>query len=168
MAIYATLKDAHGSTLGTFRWNNRGVQVDEIRSFPLTCDLENPPFFDSELDGPGTLKIDAFASDKPWPDSSNKENDLGSLETTFDPRVPASIGSFMLGPSQTDKGNAGYLVHCDVFVIPDAPVQRARLEFQNLVLHQHGGLCARERRRRRSRTLPLEQRRQHGRRGCVL
>lgn len=137
MAIYATLTDVGvASTLGAFRWNNRGVQVNEVHAYPLTSDLGNPPFFDCELDGPGALKIDAFASDDTWPDANNKENDLGSVSATFDPRVPASMGSFELGPSQTDGGNAGYLVHFDVSVIPDAPVQRARIEFKNLVLFQ--------------------------------
>ena len=42
MAIYATLKDASANTIGSFRWNNRGVQVDEVRGFPLTSDFDNP------------------------------------------------------------------------------------------------------------------------------
>lgn len=136
IGVYATVKDGGSATLGQFQWNNRGIQVDEVRSFPLTSDLGHPPYFDFELDSPGTLTIRAFASDDAWPDPGNKENDLGTLTATFDPRVPASLGSFVLGPSQTDNGNAGYIVNCDVATIPQAPVQRARLEFKNLVLFQ--------------------------------
>jgi hypothetical protein len=136
MAIYATLTDPANSTIGSFRWNNRGIQVDEVRGFPLTSDLGNPPFIDIDLNTFATLTIRAFASDDTWPDDGNKENDLGTVMLTFDPRVPASLGSFVLGPSSTDNGNAGYLVQLRVLVVPDVPVQRARLEFKNLVLYE--------------------------------
>ncbi len=86
MAIYATAQDAAANPVGSFRWNNRGVQVDEVRSYPLSSDLDNPPFFDCILDGPATLTIRAFASDDTWPDDANKENDLGTLTVPFDPR----------------------------------------------------------------------------------
>src|SRR5438270_10084202 len=136
IAIYATLTDPASATIGSFRWNYRGIQVDEVRGFPLTLDLGNPPFIDVDLNPFALLTIRAFASDDTWPDDSNKEKDLGTVTLTFDPRVPASLGSFALGPSSTDNGNAGYLVQLRVLVVPDMPVQRSRLEFNNLVLFQ--------------------------------
>src|SRR6266446_6232938 len=49
MALYATVKDSGGTTIGQFQWNNAGNQVDEVNTYPLNND-------------PGNLSVIDFAN----------------------------------------------------------------------------------------------------------
>ena len=137
MALYATVKDSGGNTVGQFQWNNAGNQVDEVTTFPLNNDPNNLSVIDFELNTFATLSIEAFAKDgSPWPTAGDNENALGSASVVFDPRVPATIGSLMIGPTQTDSGNTGYLIVADIAVVGEASAANVRLKFENLVLYE--------------------------------
>ncbi len=137
MALYATVKDSGGSTIGKFQWNNAGNQVDEVNTYPLNNDPGNLSVIDFELNTFATLEIVAFAKDgSAWPNAGDNENSLGSANVVFDPRVPATLGSLMIGPTQTDSGNTGYLIVADVAVVAETSAADVRLKFENLVLYQ--------------------------------
>jgi len=137
MALYATVKDAGGTTIGQFKWNNAGNQVDEVNTYPLNNDPGNLSVIDFELNTFATLAIEAFAKDgSAWPSAGDNENSLGSANVVFDPRVPATLGSLMIGPTQTDSGNTGYLIVADVAVVAETSAADVRLKFENLVLYQ--------------------------------
>jgi len=137
MALYATVKDSGGSTIGKFQWNNAGNQVDEVNTYPLNNDPGNLSVIDFELNTFATLEIVAFAKDgSAWTNAGNNENSLGSANVVFDPRVPATLGSLMIGPTQTDSGNTGYLIVADVAVVAETSAADVRLKFENLVLYQ--------------------------------
>src|ERR1700730_19034382 len=126
-----------GSTIGQFQWNNAGNQVDEVNTYPLNNDPGNLSVIDFELNTFATLTIEAFAKDgAAWPNAGDNENSLGSANVVFDPRVPATLGSLMIGPTQTDSGNTGYLIVADVAVVGEASAADVRLKFQNLVLYE--------------------------------
>jgi hypothetical protein len=137
MALYATVKDAGGTTIGQFQWNNAGNKVDEVNTYPLNNDPGNLSVIDFELNTFATLTIEAFAKDgAAWPNAGDNENSLGSANVVFDPRVPATLGSLMIGPTQTDSGNTGYLIVADVAVVAETSAADVRLKFENLVLYQ--------------------------------
>jgi hypothetical protein len=137
MALYATVKDSGGATIGQFQWNNAGNQVDEVNTYPLNNDPGNLSVIDFELNTFATLTIEAFAKDgAAWPNAGDNENSLGSANVVFDPRVPATLGSLMIGPTQTDSGNTGYLIVADVAVVAETSAADVRLKFENLVLYQ--------------------------------
>jgi hypothetical protein len=137
MALYATVKDAGGNTIGQFQWNNAGNKVDEVNTYPLNNDPSNLSVIDFELNTFATLAIEAYAKDgSAWPSAGDNENSLGAANVVFDPRVPATLGSLMLGPTQTDSGNTGYLIVADVAVVGEASAADVRLKFENLVLYE--------------------------------
>jgi hypothetical protein len=136
VALYATVKDAADNVIGTFRWNNRNGEVDEVRTYGLDNDLSfvNAIFF--ELDGFATLSVEAYAdSDENWPTADDSENFLGGASIVFDPRDPATLGQLSLGPTETDDDNTGYLVDAFVRVVPPTAAGDVRIKFDNLVLY---------------------------------
>src|SRR6266567_190850 len=139
MAMYANVQDSGGTRVAQFKWNNGGNKVNETNTYPLNNDPGNLSTIDFELDTFGTLTIEAYAKDDlDWPSarSSEHENVLGSASATFDPRVPATLGSLMIGPTKTDNGNTGYLVVADVAVVAPTTAANVRLKFENLVLYE--------------------------------
>jgi hypothetical protein len=137
MAMYATVKDSGGTTVAQFQWNNGNHTVNETNTYPLNNDPSNLSTIDFELDTFATLTVEAYADDdQDWPTAGSNENSLGSANTTFDPRVPATLGSLMIGPTTTDNGNTGYLVIADVAVVAPTTAADVRLKFENLVLYE--------------------------------
>lgn len=137
MAMYATVTDATGAQLASFRWNNGGHKVDEVATYSLAVDPQNPNTVDFELPDLATLTVSAFThDDNSWPDAGTHENDLGSASVVIDGRAAASLGDLLLGPTSTDNGNTGYDVTVQARVV--APPQRAqvRLSFRELLLLQ--------------------------------
>jgi len=133
VALYATVKDSAENVIGTFRWNNRNGEVDEVRTYGLDNDLSffNTIFF--ELNGFATLTVEAYAdSDENWPTADESENFLGSADIVFDPRDPATLGQLSLGPTDTDDDNTGYLVEAFVRVVPPTAARDVRIKFDNL------------------------------------
>src|SRR5712691_8356806 len=93
MAMYATVKDSGGTTVAQFQWNNGNHTVNETNTYPLNNDPSNLSTIDFELDTFATLTVEAYADDdQDWPTAGSNENSLGSANTTFDPRVPATLG----------------------------------------------------------------------------
>ena len=79
MALYATVKDSGGNTIGQFKWNNAGNQVDEVNTYPLSNDPGNLSVIDFELNTCATLSIEAYAKDgSAWPSAGDNENSLGA------------------------------------------------------------------------------------------
>lgn len=137
MAMYATVKDSGGTTVAQFKWNNGNNTVNETNTYPLNKDPNNISTIDFELDTFATLTVEAYADDdQDWPTAGSNENSLGSASTTFDPRVPATLGSLMIGPTTTDNGNTGYLVMANVAVVAPTTAADVRLKFENLVLYE--------------------------------
>jgi hypothetical protein len=136
VALYATVKDAADNVIGTFRWNNRNGEVDEVRTYGLDNDLSffNAIFF--ELNGFATLSVEAYAdSDENWPTADDSENFLGGASIVFDPRDPATLGQLSLGPTDTDDDDTGYLVDAFVRVVPPTAAGDVRIKFDNLMLY---------------------------------
>jgi hypothetical protein len=105
MAMYATVRDSAGATVGQFQWNNAGNKVDETNTYPLNNDPGNISTIDVELDSFATLTVEGFADDdQDWPNAGSNENSLGSATVTFDPRVAATLNSLVIGPTTTDNG----------------------------------------------------------------
>src|ERR1043165_9134796 len=50
MALYVTVRDNVGATVGTFRWNNAGGEVDETDTYALDNDPSNPNVIDVVTD----------------------------------------------------------------------------------------------------------------------
>ena len=137
MAIYATVRDSGAATVGQFQWNNGGNTVDETNTYPLNNDPGNISTIDVELDAFATLAIEGYADDdQEWPSAGSNENALGSASVTFDPRVPATLGSLVIGPTTTDNGNTGYLVDAEIHVVAPENAADVRLKFENLVLFE--------------------------------
>lgn len=138
MAVYATIRDSAGTTLAQFRWNNANNEVNETNTYPLNNDPSNISTVDFDLtDTYGSITVEAYADDdQDWPSAGSNENSLGSAGATFDPRVPATLGSLMIGPTQTDNGNTGYLVNVEVSVVADQTAASIRVRFENLVLFE--------------------------------
>jgi hypothetical protein len=137
MAMYATVRDSGGSTVGQFKWNNAGNKVDETNTYPLNDDGGNISTIDVDLSSFATLTVEGFADDdQDWPSAGSNENALGSATVTFDPRVPATLGSLVIGPTNTDNGNTGYLVDADIRVVAPENAANVRLKFENLVLFE--------------------------------
>jgi hypothetical protein len=137
MALYATVRDSGGTGVGQFQWNNGGNKVNETNTYALNNDPGNISSIDFELDTFGTLTVEAYADDdQDWPTAGSNENALGSANITFDPRVPASIGSVIIGPTPTDSGNTGYLVNAGIAVIAPQTAANVRIKFENLILYE--------------------------------
>lgn len=137
MALYVTIQDSTGTTVAQFNWNNAGNKVNETNTYPLNNDPGNISTLDFELDTFGTISIAAYADDdQDWPSAGSNENSLGGASVTFDPRVPATLGSLIIGPTQTDNGNTGYLVNADVEVVAAQTAADVRIKFENLVLYE--------------------------------
>jgi hypothetical protein len=137
MAMYATVRDSGGTIVGSFKWNNGGNKVNETNAYPLNDDPGNISTIDVELDNFATLTVEGYADDdQDWPTSGSNENSLGSANVTFDPRVPASLGSVEIGPTTTDNGNTGYLVNSEIRVVAPTTAANVRLKFENLVLFE--------------------------------
>ena len=140
MALYATVRDSGGAAVAQFQWNNAGGKVNETNTYPLNNDPGNISVVDFELDTFGTITIEGYADDdQDWPNAGSNENSLGSAGATFDPRVPATLGSVMIGPTQTDNGNTGYLIDADIAVVAPTTAADVRLKFENLVLFEEIG-----------------------------
>jgi hypothetical protein len=137
VALYATVRDDAGATVGQFRWNNGGNEVDEVNTYPLNNDPGNISTIDVELNSFATLTVEAYADDdQDWPTSGSNENSLGSASVVFDPRVPATLGSVMIGPTKTDNDNTGYLVNLEIRAVAPTTAADVRLKFENLVLYE--------------------------------
>ena len=137
MALYATVRDSGGAAVAQFRWNNRGGKVDETNVYPLNDDPGNLSVLDVELDTFATITVEGYADDdQDWPTAGSNENSLGSASVTIDPRVPATLGSVMIGPTKTDNGNTGYFVMADVAVVGPESTADVRLKFEDLVLYE--------------------------------
>ena len=79
MAMYATVRDSGGNTVGQFQWNNGGNKVNETNTYPLNNDPGNISTIDFELDTFGTITVEGFADDdQDWPNAGSNENSLGS------------------------------------------------------------------------------------------
>lgn len=137
MAMYATVRDSGGNVLGTFRWNNGNGEVNETNNYPLNNDPSNISVIDFELDTFATIGVEAYADDdQDWPTAASNENSLGSASVTFDPRVPATLGSVVIGPTKTDNDNTGYLVNVGIAVVAPQTAANVRLRFENLILYE--------------------------------
>jgi hypothetical protein len=137
MALYATVRDSGGAAVGQFKWNNRGGKVNETNVYPLNDDPGNLSVLDVELNTFATITVEGYADDgQDWPTAGSNENSLGSAAVTIDPRVPATLGSVMIGPTKTDNGNTGYFVMADVAVVEPQTAADVRLKFEDLVLYQ--------------------------------
>ncbi|MBA3727559.1 MAG: hypothetical protein H0W86_14290 [Armatimonadetes bacterium] len=137
MAMYATVRDSGGTTIGQFKWNNGGNKVNETNTYPLNNDPGNISSIDFELDTFGTVTVEAYADDdQDWPTAGSNENALGSVSITFDPRVPATLGSVIIGPATTDNGNTGYLVNAGIAVVASQTAADVRIKFENLILYE--------------------------------
>lgn len=137
MAMYATVRDSNGNTIGTFQWNNGNNEVNETNTYPLNNDPGNISSIDFELDTFGTITVEAYADDdQDWPTAGSNENSLGSASVTFDPRVPATLGSVIVGPTTTDNNNTGYLVNVGIAVVAPQTAAEVRIKFENLILYE--------------------------------
>ena len=137
MAMYATVRDSSGNTIGNFQWNNGNNEVNETNTYPLNNDPGNISSIDFELDTFGTITVEAYADDdQDWPTAGSNENSLGSASVTFDPRVPATLGSVIIGPTKTDNGNTGYLVNVGIAVVASETAADVRIKFENLILYE--------------------------------
>lgn len=137
MALYATVRDSGGNTIGQFQWNNGNNKVNETNTYPLNNDPGNISTIDFELDTFATLTVEAYADDdQDWPTAGSNENSLGSASITFDPRVPATLGSIIIGPTTTDNGNTGYLVNAGIAVVAAQTAADVRIKFENLILYE--------------------------------
>ncbi len=137
MAMYATVRDNNGTTIAQFKWNNAGNEVNETNTYPLNNDPSNISTVDFGLDAAGSITVEGYADDdQDWPTAGSNENALGNATIAFDPRVPATLGSWIIGPTQTDNANTGYLVNADLSVVADQTAANVRLKFENLVLFE--------------------------------
>lgn len=135
MAMYATVTDPNGVQLASFRWNNLGTKVDEVATYNLAVDPDNPPVLDFELPTFATLAVSGYADDdNPWPDAGSNENSLGSASVLIDGRVSSTLGELLLGPTITDNGNTGFDVAVQARLIPQPQGAAVRLTFENLLL----------------------------------
>ena len=137
MALYVTVRDSNGTDIADFKWNNGNNTVNETNTYPLNNDPGNISTLDFPLDTFATIHVDAYADDdQDWPSAGSNENALGSADIVFDPRVPATLGSLIVGPTQTDNGNTGYLVNVDAAVVADQTAASVRIKFENLILFE--------------------------------
>jgi hypothetical protein len=137
MALYVTVRDNVGATVGTFRWNNAGGEVDETDTYALDNDPSNPNVIDVELPGISTITIEAYADDdQNWPTAASNENSLGSASVTFDSRLPGTMGSLTIGPTTTDEDDTGYQVVVEVTPIAAPAPARVRIRLKNLILYE--------------------------------
>src|SRR5258708_28719353 len=136
MAMYATIKDNVGATLAQFKWNNANNEVNETNTYPLNNDPSNISTVDFDLAVFGSIAIEAYADDdQDWPTAGSNENSLGSASITFDPRVPATLGSVIIGPTTTDNNNTGYLVNAGIAVVAARPAADVRRKDEKLILY---------------------------------
>jgi len=136
MAIYARVTNGSGE-IASFKWNNLGNEVDETATYSLGVDPSNANVVDFDVTGPATLTIDGWThDDNAWPDAGDNENHLGTLTHVFDPASPVTLGSLLLGPSNTDNDNAGFSVRCKLSTIAATQPASVRLNLENLVLYE--------------------------------
>jgi hypothetical protein len=137
MALYATVRDSGGTIIGQFQWNNGSNTVNETNTYPLNNDPGNISSIDFELDTFAAITIEAYTDDdQDWPTAGSNENALGNASVTFDPRVPATLGSVIIGPTTTDNGNTGYLVNVGIAVVAAQTAADVRIKFENLILFE--------------------------------
>jgi len=138
VALYATVVDSHGTTLGQFQWNNLGTKVNEGPTpFNLGIDPANPNVIDFDLNTWATITVHGYADDdNDWPTDSSHENDLGGASVVFDPSVPATLGSLVLGPTTTDNGNAGFSVNVVASLIGGPTPGAIRLILETVTLYE--------------------------------
>jgi hypothetical protein len=137
VAMYATVSDVDGTPVGQFKWNSGNNEVDEVNTYLLNDDPGNISTIDVELDSLATLEVEAYADDdQDWPTAASNENSLGSASVTFDPRVPATLGSVIVGPTKTDEDDTGYLVNANIRVVAPTTAADVRLKFENLILYE--------------------------------
>jgi hypothetical protein len=135
VAVYASVTDANGSSLATFKWNNRGTKVNETNTYSLAVDPGIPNVVDFDLATWATISVAGFADDdQDWPSAGSNENSLGSANVTIDGRVPSTLGSLVIGPTTTDNGNTGFnvAIHAETVAAP-APAE-LRLTFHNVLV----------------------------------
>lgn len=139
VAIYAAVRDdASGATIAQFQWNNRGIRVDEVNTYPLDNDPGHPNVLDVDVRKTATVTVEAYGDpNQDWPTASSHDNALGTATVTVDPTRPATLGSVMLGPTTTDQNNTGYFVIAQIEPA-EAPTGgvSVRVRFENLVLYQ--------------------------------
>ncbi|MFJ4584952.1 hypothetical protein [Streptomyces echinatus] len=119
MALYIR---AQGHTDPTdrelLRWNNNGDRVYDEALFPLSYGTPTT-VFDLVMDGPTRFFMEAYSHDDDlWPSAERYENFLGRAMFVIDPAEPATLGSLLLGPTQTDQTHPGYLVTLSAEVLP--------------------------------------------------
>jgi hypothetical protein len=137
MAMYATVRDSANAIIASFRWNNRGMEVDETRTYSLSNDAGNVNAVYFDLNTFATITVEAFThDDSAWPDAGNFENALGSASIVFDPRDPATLGNLSIGPTRTDDDATGYLVNAMARVVPASVAGDVRIKFENLLLFE--------------------------------
>ena len=144
MAMYATVRDSNGATVGSFKWNNGGNKVNETNTYPLNNDPGSISTIDVELDGFATLTVEGYADDdQDWPTAASNENALGTALIVIDPSDPAEAGQRQLGPTITDNGNQGYVVNLSVDILPATPqpdLSIAGVEVTQAIQHFHSTL----------------------------
>ncbi|MGW9029864.1 hypothetical protein ACWGQ5_38305 [Streptomyces sp. NPDC055722] len=63
------------------------------------------------MGGPTQIAVLGYADDdNDWPDNATHENLLGGAVAVIDPADPLTLGNRQLGPTETDNGNAGFLI----------------------------------------------------------
>lgn len=137
MALYVTVRDSNGTDIADFKWNNGNNKVNETNIYPLNNDPGNISTLDFPLNTFATIHVEAYADDdQDWPTAGSNENSLGGADIVFDPRVPATLGSLIVGPTKTDNGNTGYMVNVDAAVVADQTAASVRIKFENLILYE--------------------------------
>jgi hypothetical protein len=137
IALYVNITDSLNNLVGQFKWNNRGMEVDEVKLYNLDNDNSNPNVIDLDLNSFATVTIQAFThDDDKWPSAANFENNLGSASVTIDPVVPSTLGNIKIGPTQTDNNNTGYEVNLIASLVNDSVQRDARIQFDTLVLYE--------------------------------
>ncbi|MEU1599169.1 fibronectin type III domain-containing protein [Streptomyces sp. NPDC005708] len=127
------------------RWNNGGAKVDEVHSYPMSTGAVTP-VVDLTVGGPTQIAVLGYAADdNDWPDNATHENVLGGAVAVIDPADPLTLGNRQLGPTETDNGNAGFLITMTSEVLPfDATpdLEITGLEVTQAIQHFHSTLGA--------------------------
>ncbi|MFF4361633.1 hypothetical protein [Streptomyces sp. NPDC001604] len=125
------------------RWNNGGAKVDEVHRYPMTNGAVTP-VVDLTVGGPTQISVLGYADDdSDWPDNNTHENLLGGAVLVLDPVDPLTLGHRQLGPTETDNGNAGFLITMTSEVLPpDATpdLEITGLEVTQAIQHFHSAL----------------------------
>ncbi|POM25368.1 hypothetical protein BTM25_40120 [Actinomadura rubteroloni] len=135
IGLYATVRDAAGTTLAEFRWNHRNGPVEDNFSYALDGDLALPSVVPFDLTGLGSITVKAYTdNDEQWPDEGHHENFLGEATLSIDSREGSSLGQLVFGPTTTDNGNTGIVVTATVELVPAAQHAHVRLVFKDLLV----------------------------------